>query len=499
MARKLRIAFAALFFTGITLLFLDLTGVLHRWLGWMAEIQFFPAVLSLSVVTVVLTALVTLCFGRVYCSVICPLGIFQDIFSWIHGKTSKKNRYRFRHLKALNWLRYALLVIFIVFCALGVTSIAALIEPYSTYGRIVNEIFAPLYRGVNNLFAMAEDHFGSYTFYNAEVWFKSAASLAAAVCTFLLLGFLSWKWGRIWCNTVCPVGAFLSLLSRYSLFAPVIDNRKCRNCRLCEKRCKASCISIDDHKIDYSRCVVCLDCLEECQHDALHYKFRYSGKKGTEATESSEDKGRRDFIRTGAVAIGAAALGPIAGETYALAGNLSEENAGGTGTRKPVKPAGAGSLKHFTDHCIACQLCVGACPNNVLTPSKSPATLMQPEMTFTRGYCRPECTRCSNVCPTGAISPVTREEKTAISVGYAVVDYDLCIADRGEASCGNCARHCPAGAIRLVHKVPEDNESARIPAVNTEKCIGCGACEYNCPAKPVKAIKVEGRDVHIVQ
>ena len=90
------------------------------------------------------------------------------------------------------------------------------------------------------------------------------------------------------------------------------------------------------------------------------------------------------------------------------------------------------------------------------------------------------------------------EEKTAISVGFAVVDYELCVADREEASCGNCARHCPAGAIRLVHKNPEDKESARIPVVNTEKCIGCGACEYNCPAKPVKAIQIEGRDVHIV-
>ena len=84
------------------------------------------------------------------------------------------------------------------------------------------------------------------------------------------------------------------------------------------------------------------------------------------------------------------------------------------------------------------------------------------------------------------------------SVGCAVVNYELCGADREEASCGNCARHCPAGAIRLVHKNPEDKESARIPVVNTEKCIGCGACEYNCPAKPVKAIQIEGRDVHIV-
>ena len=490
MARKFRIAFAALFFIGITMLFLDLTGVLHHWLGWIAKIQFFPAVLSVSVATVAVTALVTLCFGRVYCSVICPLGIFQDIFSWIHSKTAKKNIYRFRHRKALNWLRYAMLAVFVIFSALGVISIAALVEPYSTYGRMVNEIFAPLYRGVNNLFGMAENHFGAYTFYPAEVWFKSAASLAAAMATFLLLAFLSWKWGRIWCNAICPVGAFLSLLSRYSLFAPVIDADKCRNCKLCEKRCKSSCISVENHKIDYSRCVVCLDCLDECRHDALHFRFRYAKKAQT------GDNGRRDFIKTGAAALGSVALGSIAAEQKAWAGSL--QNSKDAVLRNPIKPAGAQSLKHFSDHCIACQLCVGACPNNVLTPSSNPATLMQPEMVFTRGYCRPECTRCSNVCPAGAIKPVSMEEKTAISVGFAVVNYELCVADREEASCGNCARHCPAGAIRLVHKNPEDKESARIPVVNTEKCIGCGACEYNCPAKPVKAIQIEGRDVHIV-
>ena len=270
----------------------------------------------------------------------------------------------------------------------------------------------------------------------------------------------------------------------------MIDADKCRNCKLCEKRCKSSCISVENHKIDYSRCVVCLDCLDECKHDALHFRFRYAKKAQT------GDNGRRDFIKTGAAALGSVALGSIAAEQKALAGSL--QNSKDAVLRNPIKPAGAQSLKHFSDHCIACQLCVGACPNNVLTPSSNPATLMQPEMVFTRGYCRPECTRCSNVCPAGAIKPVSMEEKTAISVGFAVVDYELCVADREEASCGNCARHCPAGAIRLVHKNPEDKESARIPVVNTEKCIGCGACEYNCPAKPVKAIQIEGRDVHIV-
>lgn len=503
LARKIRIALAALFFTGITLLFLDLSGVLHHWLGWMAKVQLFPAVLSLSFITVAVIAIVTLVFGRVYCSVICPLGIFQDIISWFHGRTSKKARRRFKHRKALNWLRYSVLVLFLIGCALGVISIAALIEPYSAYGRITSELFAPLYRWGNNLFAGIESHFESYTFYTSEVWFKSIASLAAAIATVALLGFLSWKWGRIWCNSICPVGSVLSILSRYSLFAPTIDLEKCRNCHSCEKVCKSSCIDSHNKKIDYSRCVVCMDCLDECSFGAIRYEFRYK------TSPETADSGRREFLKKSALSAGAVALagmglsdrmmaegnrGPFGGKS---ADGANHESAADGNMDTPLKPAGAQSLRHFSDHCIACQLCVASCPNNVLQPSREGKFLMQPEMNYSRGYCRPECNKCSTICPAGAILPVSKEEKTAVSIGYAQVEFDSCIAYNGLADCGNCARHCPAGAIRMVRRNPEETDSPRIPVVNKERCIGCGACEYNCPAKPVKAIRVHGYEVHI--
>ena len=153
------------------------------------------------------------------------------------------------------------------------------------------------------------------------------------------------------------------------------------------------------------------------------------------------------------------------------------------------------SLKHFTDHCIACQLCVTSCPNHVLRPSLAIETFMQPEMSFEKGYCRPECTRCSEVCPAGAIVPVTVEEKSSIQTGHAVVDYLSCIAASEDKKCGNCARHCPAGAIRMVKKETDTAETVRIPSVNAERCIGCGACEYNCPVSPLSAIHVEGHPV----
>ena len=159
-------------------------------------------------------------------------------------------------------------------------------------------------------------------------------------------------------------------------------------------------------------------------------------------------------------------------------------------------PAGAQSMRNFTSHCTACQLCVSECPNQVLRPSTELERFMLPEMSYERGYCRPECNRCSQICPAGAIKPVSVEEKSSTQIGHAVVNLDNCVVNTDGVSCGNCARHCPAGAITMVRKNPEDEDSLRIPAVNEEMCIGCGACENLCPARPFTAIHVEGHEVH---
>ncbi|MDE6085770.1 MAG: 4Fe-4S dicluster domain-containing protein, partial [Muribaculaceae bacterium] len=148
-------------------------------------------------------------------------------------------------------------------------------------------------------------------------------------------------------------------------------------------------------------------------------------------------------------------------------------------------------------HCTGCQLCIAACPNGVLRPSSDPAHFMQPEVSYERGYCRPECTRCSEVCPTGAIHKITREEKTAISVGHAVTVRENCIPLTDGRPCGNCERHCPSGAITMVPSDKNNRDSLKIPVVDPNKCIGCGACENLCPARPLSAIYVEGNNRHI--
>ena len=501
MLRKIRITAAVLFFTLITLLFLDFTGAMHTWFGWLANIQLLPAVLALNLAVIVAMALLTLLFGRVYCSVICPLGVLQDIISWASSKRKgKKNRFTFK--KENKWLRYGVLVLFIVLMVAGANAVAILIAPYSAYGRIVTAIFEPLYDWGNNLLAAVSAHFGSYAFYPTEVYLKSLPVLIVAVVTLVVLVVLAWTGGRTWCNNICPVGTVLGLLSRFSLFRPTINTDQCINCGICGKRCKATCIDTKNHQIDYSRCVACFDCIDNCHSGAIKYRFAY-GKKQSEAKpqavsgKQNENRNgvadRRAFITGLALVAGAVTVEAKKKKLAEGVARLEDKQIPPRETF-PV-PAGSISRKHFYSHCTSCQICITTCPNNVLRPSARLATLMQPEMHFDQGFCRIDCNRCTQLCPADAIRPVDSiADKSAIQIGHAVVIPDNCVVNRDGVSCGNCARHCPTGAITMV--ASEANPKRKVPAVNPEQCIGCGACEYHCPARPVSAIYVEGHEVH---
>lgn len=493
MLRKIRIILASIFFIGITLLFLDFTGVLHTWLGWMAKIQFLPAVLAFNFAITAALLLLTILFGRVYCSVICPMGVMQDIISWLHKKSNKKARFRFSYSPAKNWLRYTILAIFVIGLILGAHSIVLLVAPYSAYGRIAANILAPIYQLGNNILAYFAERADSYAFYKVDVWVKAVSSIAIAAMTLVVVSILAWKHGRTWCNTICPVGTVLGFFSRFSILAPIIDTEKCRNCGLCTKQCKASCIDMKNHEIDYSRCVMCMDCIDTCKDGAIRYAKRIPLRSG-KAHHDDINNGRRAFITASVIAGSAVTL---KAQEMKVDGGLAEISRAQKPERQtPLVPAGSLSLKNFTNHCVACQLCVTACPNQVLRPSADLETLMQPQMSYERGYCRPECNKCSQICPAGAIKPISVEEKTSIQIGHAVVNIEACVVNKDGVSCGNCARHCPTGAIRMVRKNPDDESSLRIPAVNEERCIGCGACENLCPARPFTAIHIEGHEVH---
>ncbi|MBP5496329.1 MAG: 4Fe-4S binding protein [Bacteroidales bacterium] len=495
--QRIRRVLAAIFFLGITLMFLDFSGTLHKFLGWMAKMQFLPAVLALNFVVIAILLIITLLFGRIYCSVICPLGVFQDGVAHLHNKF-KKNRYTYS--KAHNILRYIILGIFIVALIAGLSSLVALLAPYSAYGRIVQNLFAPIWQWINNGLAAISKHYNNYAFYNKEVWMRSLPTFIIAAVTFVVVVILAWRNGRTYCNNICPVGTFLSFFSRFSWFKMHINEEKCVHCGACAKNCKASCIDSENRTIDYSRCIVCGDCMALCP--AFEYKHgkgnpapvganNQSSQPGDNETEKETvDTGKRAFLIGSAVAIGAAAF---AQEKKKVDGGLAAIKDKVVPERKtPIVPAGAGSLNRFRQHCTGCQLCVSQCPNDVLRPSTDLMHLMQPEMSFERGYCRPECTACSDVCPTGAIQKLLKEEKAVTKKGQAYWVSQNCIVMANGIPCGNCARHCPAEAIEMIPMRGDDTGKLFIPAVNESKCIGCGACEYLCPARPLSAIIVEG-------
>ena len=460
MLRKLRIALAIIMILVITLLFVGVGYGIHQWIGWAAKIQFLPALMALNFVVLAVLIILTLLFGRIYCSIICPLGIMQDIYSWLGGKI-KKNR--FSYVKEHKWLRYTVCAIFVVCLIIGFAPVTTLLEPYSNYGRIVT------------------------SFYMRNV----TISIIAWV-VMLILGVLAFLYGRAYCNSICPVGTILSFFSRFSLFRVRFDDEKCKHCGLCEKNCKARAIDSKAGKVDYSRCVVCGDCSAQCKFDALHY----TSKKTVSRTESSTvepDQGRRSFLVGAALATGTAAMAQAEMKVDGGLAVITEKQAPKRQT--PITPPGSVSAKHIQKHCTACQLCVSACPNHVLRPTTDLMHFMQPTMSYEVGYCRPECTRCSQVCPAGAIKPITKEEKTGIHVGHAVWIKDNCVVLTDGVSCGNCARHCPTGAIQMV-EYDHNGQTVMVPAVNESRCIGCGACENLCPSRPFSAIYVEGNIVH---
>lgn len=400
---------------------------------------------------------------------------------------------------------------FVVTLIAGIPAVFALLEPYSAYGRIAANIFAPLYRWGNNLLAWFAERADSYAFYSTDVWIKSWIVFGVAVITLVIVGILAWRNGRTYCNTICPVGTFLGFLSRISLFRPTFDTEKCTKCGVCARNCKSSCIDSKNMTIDQSRCVTCFNCIDKCKFGAMKYEPRKFAKAATQPVETNVNISTDATVAVQTEAkdngLTRSAFLSIAGlfafthtlkaQQLHVDGGLAEiEDKKRPDRKTPIVPPGAQSLRNMNVHCTACQLCVSACPNHVLRPSEKLSTLMQPEMTYENGFCRPECAECAKVCPTDVISLTSLAEKSSIAIGQAVWIKENCIVNTDEQQCNACQRNCPTGAIIQVARDPDNEKSLKIPVVDKEICIGCGACEYLCPARPFSAIYVEGYVSH---
>ena len=490
--RILRVAVALLCFALLTLTFVDwgngMTTVdgLRDAGAELARWQFVPALLSVSALTVCLLLVLTLAFGRIYCSTLCPLGTVQDGVNTLRKYRNKSARTRFSFRKPSHLLRYGVLAVTALCVAAGVGFVVALVAPYSIFGRVMHEGLRPVAQGTNNFLAV----FFGYSF-GREVVSVSWLSALVALVTIGIIGLLAWIGGRRYCNSFCPVGTLLGEVSRASLFKIQIDTSKCVDCGLCGRKCKGECIDTAAHRIDPTRCVVCFDCIDACSQGAISFTMR-STPSTEKSAEKPADKSRRNFIAT----VAAVAAIPVA-EAQQRHKRMEQAMQGEGGKHRgprPVAPPGAQSIEHLQAKCTACHLCISKCPSHVLQPAVMEYGLqgvMQPVMRYDKGYCLYDCTLCGEVCPTGAILPLALEQKRMTQLGHAVFHRGRCVVARDGVECGNCAEHCPADAIKLQRGV----DGRMYPQIEKALCIGCGACENLCPATP-KAIEVKGYSIH---
>ena len=232
---------ALLSLTAMTLLFVMSAAWVSTWCGWLPRAQLLPAVMAGELLALALIAVSVALFGRLYCSVVCPLGIAQDVARFPFGFL------RMKGLRIVAWIRYAVLALFAAGAAFGFTG---LIAPYGIFGRFLS---SAVMRIGNPPVVVV-------------VW---AAGLFAFV---VLMTMFRARW---WCNQVCPVGTFLGLFSRFAVFRPRIDGGKCVKCGLCAKACDKGAIEMRGDRsvvIDYSKCVACFDCKGSCRKGALKWR-----------------------------------------------------------------------------------------------------------------------------------------------------------------------------------------------------------------------------------
>lgn len=493
---------------------LDVARALPLQLHGLFHLQLVPALLAGSWAILALTLIGALLFGRLYCSVICPLGILQDAISrlrlvWL--RLSKRGkRIKTKYAQPLNTLRYAILGGCAVLFAVGISYPLLLLDPYSNFARITVSLFRPVVVWINNTLAVWLNAVDNYALYVVSVDTSTWLTIGFSAVVLAVLIVMVWLRERLWCNTICPVGTLLGLFSRFSLFRVSLDGAKCNSCKVCASHCKSRCIDSEHKTVDTTRCVSCYNCLGTCKRGAIGY--RPTGWKRTVSAASTAPTAsmppsvsafvaeslpvgalaRRRFLSGSLVTLGSFAALRLFGQANGASdGGVQEGDVQIRPTRYPLPP-GAVSLERFKSKCTACQLCISKCPTQVLQPAyleNGLTGMMQPIMKFqVERFCNFDCKVCTEVCPNDAIVPLSLEEKKLTQVGIVQFVRSRCVVEAKHQDCGACAEHCPTQAVRMV---PFGDEGLTIPSLRPELCIGCGGCESICPVV-TPAIFVEG-------
>lgn len=488
--RILRIVISLFFFLFLSGAFLDLYsryGVaftkLLLYLQFTPSLMQFINVVSFGAMGFAFVLLLTLLFGRVYCSFLCPMGTLQDGIGWL-GRHFHRKRLHYR--KAPAALQYSILGLIVLVFVSGNILLLGLLEPYSNFGRIISNLIRPIVIFFNNQLATIFQHQNIYFFSPYESKIAGTGAIIFSAAFLLMLLITVFIYGRWFCNSLCPVGGILRLVSRFSLFKIKIDQQSCNSCGTCVMHCKAGCIDSKKKVIEFRRCVGCMDCLKVCPKSGVKYVLHFPIVK-----KQIPDDSRRAFLKTASAV--ALAVPALASGSQIISGSKGRNLV--NDKKYPVSPPGSIALEYFNFNCTACHLCISLCPTQVLTPATDAygwKGFLQPVMDYHASFCNFECNLCSQICPNGAIRPLTIEEKKRTQIGIAVFAEKNCVVYNNNTACGACNEHCPTKAVTMI---PYKN-GLKIPKVNKDICLGCGACEFACPVVPNKAIYVEGSPVH---
>jgi MauM/NapG family ferredoxin protein len=413
--------------------------------------------------TVVASALL---FGRVFCGYVCPYGFLIELFS--------------RKSMSLDKIKKSALYSYIL--AFGLISIIAgsgfflVFDPFSQLTRFFAAAFFPLLNilmhgilGIDFLRQPLSFFFEKSQGYliTESIYLIKSAGISAVLFLFPLV--LALFFGRAWCQGLCPLGSLLAFLSNYSIFGRKVISENCTSCGRCKAACPMNAVEDGGGATCTALCQLGFECAEVCRNSAITFGIRPL---------------KKNFVPERRVFIKYTILSAAAVSGFSLL--IPEKN--------HIRPPGALKEDGFLKTCSRCSQCVRVCPTKVLQPlalESGLEPLFTPRMEFSLGYCEWNCNECGKVCPTGAIKRISLEEKQRTKIGVAMIDRSLCFPWKEGKECFVCEELCPVPdkAVKL-RKVDTGAHMVRAPFVIEEKCIGCGICEYFCPSKGEKAIRV---------
>ncbi|HUJ44545.1 MAG TPA: 4Fe-4S dicluster domain-containing protein [Opitutaceae bacterium] len=513
--KELRVIVALAMLAGLTAALVDFRGLLPVQVGhWLASAQLVPSSVALVTgaalsVACIIIVVVTVAVGRVYCSAICPLGILQDVIARVFAWGRRREGPLLPYARPWTWLRQLVFWVSVAGVAAGGAGVTlALLDPYSNFGRIASGLFRPGVTLANNLVVGPANALGLRSLYRVEPPWAGGAALHQPALVLLLIVVLVALRGRLYCNTLCPVGTLLGMLARRAAARLAINQPACSKCGDCLHVCKAQCIDLRTKRIDFSRCVACYNCVSACPERGIGYRFTWKRQPvarpvapaSGQTALSTAEPGRRAFLAGTGAAV-AASLGGgslLRATVQALPAGRSAGTEGNQREPEPSRaicPPGAHSVDRFLERCTACHLCVTACPTHVLRPSfleYGMAGVMMPRLDFTQAACNYTCRACGEACPDGAISLLDLADKQLTRIGQARFDEEKCIVKAKGTDCAACSEQCPTQAVTTVPY----GRNLRLPQLNRDLCIGCGGCEHACPVQPLKAIVVIGHRRH---